>query len=119
MPNQNQIDYLVHLQDLDTLIRETQDAGRKSELEQLGFTVDNVEPLQRARQKLQEHIHPRWARVYERLTAKYGRAVVPVVDKTCLGCFQGVPPSFFSEVTSDKPVKVCENCGRILYFPES
>lgn len=119
MPNKSQIDYLVHLQDLDTLIRETQDAKRKAELEQLGFTVSNIEPLETARLKLMEHISTRWVRVYERLTSKYGRAVVPVVGKICLGCFQGVPPSFFSEVTSDHPVKVCENCGRILYFPEA
>jgi hypothetical protein len=78
-----------------------------------------VKPLFGVREKLAARIEPRWLRVYERLRAKYGRSVVPVENRTCLGCFQSVPPSFFSEVTADQPVKVCENCGRILYLLEA
>lgn len=111
-----QLHLLVSLQDLDTLIRETQDEARRTELENLGFSMDNVEPLNTARKTLVAKINPRYLRVYERLSAKYGRGVVPVENKTCLGCFQTVPPSFFSEITADQPVKVCENCGRILYL---
>jgi predicted nucleic acid-binding Zn-ribbon protein len=111
-----QLHLLVSLQDLDTLIRETMDAERRAELEKLGFSLDNLEPLRAAREKLAVKIDPRYLRVYERLSAKHGRAVVPVEGKTCLGCFQSVPPSFFSEVTRGTPVKVCENCGRILYL---
>jgi predicted nucleic acid-binding Zn-ribbon protein len=111
-----QLHLLVSLQDLDTLIRETQDEKRKAELERLGFSLDNLKPLQAAREKLVGKIEHRYLRSYERLNAKYGRAVVPVENKTCLGCFQSVPPSFFSEITADRPVKVCENCGRILYL---
>lgn len=111
-----QLHLLVSLQDLDTLIRETQDEARRAELEKLGFSMDNIEPLKAAREKLVGKIDPRYLRVFERLSAKYGRAVVPVENKTCLGCFQSVPPSFFSEITADRPVKVCENCGRILYM---
>jgi uncharacterized protein len=111
-----QLHLLVSLQDLDTLIRETQDEKRKAELESLGFSLDNVKPLKAAREKLVGKIDPRYLRTYERLNTKYGRAVVPVENKTCLGCFQSVPPSFFSEITAGTPVKVCENCGRILYL---
>ena len=111
-----QLHLLVNLQDLDTLIRETQDDSRRSELEGLGFSMDNLEALQEAREKLLDKIDARYVRSYERLGAKYGRSVVPVENRTCLGCFQSVPPSFFSEITADQPVKVCENCGRILYL---
>jgi predicted nucleic acid-binding Zn-ribbon protein len=111
-----QLHFLVSLQDLDTLIRETQDENRRAELEKLGFSMNNIEPLEAARAKLVGKIEPRYLRVYQRLSAKYGRAVVPVENRTCLGCFQTVPPSFFSEITADQPVKVCENCGRILYM---
>ena len=111
-----QLRLLVNLQDLDTLIRETQDEARCAELESLGFSMDNVEPLNTARNTLVEKINQRYLRIYERLNTKYGRGVVPVENKTCLGCFQTVPPSFFSEITADQPVKVCENCGRILYL---
>ncbi len=111
-----QLHLLVNLQDLDTLIREAKDQVRREELESLGFSLDNMGPLEAARQKLTGKIDRRYLRVYERLIAKHGRAVVPVENRTCLGCFQGVPPSFFSEITADQPVKVCENCGRILYL---
>ena len=43
---------LVSLQDLDTLIREAEDEGRREELEGMGFTMDNVEKLHAARNKL-------------------------------------------------------------------
>lgn len=112
----DQLLLLVTLQDLDTLIRETQDEARRAELERLGFSMDNLEPLQAARKKLAGKVDVRYLRVYDRLLGKYGRAVVPVENRTCLGCFQSVPPSFFSEITADTPVKVCENCGRILYL---
>ena len=107
---------LVTLQDLDTLIKESQDKDRKAELENLGFSLENLGPLRDAREKLVKRIDLRYLRVYERLHAKHGRAVVPVENKTCLGCFQSVPPSFFSTITRNQPVKVCENCGRILYL---
>jgi len=112
----DQLLLLVTLQDLDTLIRETQDEARRTELESMGFSMDNIEPLHTARKKLAGKVDVRYLRVYDRLLGKYGRAVVPVENRTCLGCFQSVPPSFFSEITADTPVKVCENCGRILYL---
>ena len=61
-------------------------------------------------------IDKRWLVIYERLAKKHGRAVVPVEGKTCLGCFQGLPGSFYSETSADQVVKLCENCGRILYL---
>lgn len=98
------------------MIREAEDPGRREELEKLGFSLDNLEQLRTARKKLTARIDRRFLSIYERLSAKYGRAVVPVENKTCLGCFQAVPSSFFSEVTANTPVKTCENCGRILYL---
>lgn len=111
-----QLHLLVTLQDLDALIKETLDKDRRAEMESLGFSLENMGPLRDAREKLTKRIDARYLRVYERLLAKHGRAVVPMEGKTCLGCFQSVPPSFFSQITRDQPVKVCENCGRILYL---
>jgi len=111
-----QLHLLVTLQDLDALIKETLDKDRRAEMESLGFSLENMGPLRDAREKLTKRIDARYLRIYERLLAKHGRAVVPMEGKTCLGCFQSVPPSFFSQITRDQPVKVCENCGRILYL---
>jgi predicted nucleic acid-binding Zn-ribbon protein len=107
---------LVQLQDLDIMIREISDPERARELKTLGFEMTGLERLKTARAHLAQSIDKRWLVVYERLARKHGRAVVPVEDRTCLGCFQGLPGSFFSEISADQPVKLCENCGRILYL---
>ncbi len=111
-----QLKLLVSLQDLDTMIRESSDPDRLKELKTLGFEVKGIETLKKARAKLATAIDRRYLSLYERVSGKHGRAVVPVEDRTCLGCFQNLPGSFFSTITADKPVKVCENCGRILYL---
>lgn len=111
-----QMTLLVHLQDLDMMIKECSDPERKAELESQGFAMTGLESLKAARLKIAGEIEPRYLLLYERTALKKGRAVVPVLDKTCPGCFQNVPPSFFSGITANQPVKVCENCGRILYM---
>ena len=62
----DQLHLLVSLQDLDTLIKESEDPARKAELEGLGFSVDNLEPLRLAREGLVERINTRWLRVIGR-----------------------------------------------------
>jgi len=111
-----QLKLLVILQDLDTMIRESSDQERLKELQTLGFEMEGLEKLKTARAKLAASIEKNYLSLYERVAKKHGRAVVPVEDKTCLACFQNIPPSFFSDITADKPVKLCENCGRILYL---
>jgi predicted nucleic acid-binding Zn-ribbon protein len=111
-----QLKLLVILQDVDTMIRETSDPVKYKELKSIGFEMEGLEKLKAARAKVAEKIRKPYLALYERVALKHGRAVVPVEDKTCLGCFQNVPPSFFSEISADRPVKVCENCGRILYI---
>lgn len=111
-----QLKLLVNLQDLDTMIRESSGPDRLKELRALGFEVEGIETLKKARAKLADGIDKRYLALYERIAQKHGRAVVPVEDKTCLGCFQNLPGSFFSVISADRPVKVCENCGRILYL---
>jgi predicted nucleic acid-binding Zn-ribbon protein len=111
-----QLKLLVSLQDLDTMIRETSDPERLKELISLGFEVKGLETLKKAREKLAGTVERRYLLLYERTAKKLGRAVVPVEGRTCLGCFQNLPGSFFSEISASEPVKVCENCGRILYM---
>lgn len=107
---------LVQLQDLDFMIREMSNPERAKELQTLGFEMTGIEKLKTARTNLAQSIDRRYLLLYERLAQRHERAVVPVEDRTCLGCFQGLPRSFYSDITADQPVKVCENCGRILYL---
>jgi predicted nucleic acid-binding Zn-ribbon protein len=111
-----QLKLLVILQDLDTMIRESSDPEKRKELQSIGFELQGIEKLKATRARVAEGIQKPYLSLYERVAARHGRAVVPVEDRTCLGCFQNVPPLFFSEISADKPVKVCENCGRILYI---
>lgn len=117
MPNsKRKIRHLVELQDLDLMIRDARDPEASGEEENLGFSLKNLETLQTARARLAEQIGPRWLSLYERLSKRYGRAVVPVQDRVCLGCFVTLPTSMAPKKLEDSEIQVCENCGRILYW---
>jgi predicted nucleic acid-binding Zn-ribbon protein len=107
---------LVTLQDLDLMIRESHDPASKGEEEDMGFELKNIETLQTARGKLAEQIDPKWLGLYERVAGRYGRAVVPVQERICLGCFVTLPTSIARKNLEDLEITVCENCGRILYW---
>ena len=107
---------LVTLQDLDLMIRESRDPESKGEEEDLGFELENLETLQTARTKLAEQIDPRWLSLYERVAKRYGRAVVPVEGRVCLGCFVTLPTSVAPKKLEDVEITMCEHCGRILYW---
>ncbi len=103
---------LAALQDIDVMIRE-----RKNE-EELGFQLENTEALEEARRSLSAGIEGRELRLYERLSRRYDRAVVPVVDHRCLGCSMTVPTSKrrSGEDRRTRGIVTCESCGRILFF---
>jgi len=109
-----QLQLLVALQDMDEMIRETEEKG--SELEDLGFSHEGLDNLKKAREELAAKIEPGNASWYRRLTKRYGHAVVPVVNNLCTGCFANIPSSFVSKTNVNK-VQKCESCGRLLYWP--
>ena len=109
-----QLQLLVALQDMDEMIRETEEKG--AELEGLGFKHEGLENLKKAREELAEKIEPGHRSWYRRLTGKYGHAVVPVVNNLCTGCFANIPSQFVSKTNVNK-VQKCESCGRLLYWP--
>jgi predicted nucleic acid-binding Zn-ribbon protein len=117
MPNsKRKVRLLVALQDLDLMIREAHDPEASGEEKNMGFSLRNLETLQTARGKLAEQIGPRWLNLYEKVSKRYGRAVVPVEDRVCLGCFVTLPTSMAPKRLEDFEIQVCENCGRILYW---
>lgn len=116
MSERNQAQLLVALQDLEEMIQEAEDPNQRRQLEDLGFPVTGIEELKAAREKLQAQIAPAMLSKYRRLHRRSGRAIVPVVDATCTGCFTAIPSSFTSSVNVGK-VMTCETCGRMLYWP--
>ncbi len=112
--NKNQLDLLVALQDIDLMLKELDD------VKQLGFEVrtEGAEALQKAREELTQKIGKPLLGKYERLRARYKRAIVPVKGDTCLGCFMRLPTYLITHKDKHNQIITCEGCGRILYWLE-
>jgi predicted nucleic acid-binding Zn-ribbon protein len=107
----SQLELLVLYQDINLMLQEA-----AAEVEQIGFQMEGKEQLVKARDELAGKIEPRFLRAYERLNNRYKRAIVPVQDDTCLGCFAKLPTSYTMRGREDKHIITCEECGRILYW---
>lgn len=103
---------LAALQDIDVMIRE------RKEDEELGFKLEGLESLEKSRAKLAKELDGKILRLYDRLSKRYDRAVVPVVGHRCVGCSLVVPTSKrkSGEDRTSKQIVTCESCGRILFF---
>lgn len=110
---QDQARLLVALQDLDHMIKEVEDTKTSAQFQEMGFPMDGIAELKKARAELAKHVKPQLLNRYERVSKTYDRAVVPVVGELCTGCFAKIPTSFRYEKNA---VVACENCGRMLYF---
>ncbi len=102
--------YLVALQDIDNMVKDS------SEEKELGFQTGGLGDLQAIREEVAAKIGTPMLRTYERLHLRYRRAVVPVKDEICLGCFIKLPTSLSTKGKENVVVFRCENCGRILYW---
>ena len=107
--------FLLALQDLDIMIKEVKDKSTSRELESMGFELSGLDELKAARENLAKKISPDMLNRYEKLRKAYQIAILPITGDICLGCFGKLPTKFFSSETR-KDVINCENCGRILYI---
>jgi predicted nucleic acid-binding Zn-ribbon protein len=107
---------LAALQDLELMIREAQDPTSKQSEEALGFQMEGLQKLEKERDRLVKQIPKPDLRIYQRIRRRYERAVVPVVSRICLGCFQELPTSRTRMIGTDEALPLCENCGRVLYW---
>jgi predicted nucleic acid-binding Zn-ribbon protein len=105
---------LIALQELDSMLKEAEDS--QEQFSRLGFGVSGVDELRKARTLLVGQLEPNNVQHYERMVVRYGRAVTPVTGQMCLGCFAAVP-SVYRSASYEGRVRMCQNCGRILYFP--
>ena len=107
---------LIELQDIDVLLREVRDPEMSLHEERLGFAVENVETLERARKRLAARIDERLLQTYERMSRRHVRVVVPVERSICSGCRMSLPTAAGrGATTASGTLENCENCGRILY----
>lgn len=108
--NEKRLRRLVALQDIDGMIQET------TAEQQLGFATEGLHRLQEMRAEVAKDIFPPFLRTYEQLRKRYKRAVVPVKNEICLGCFVKLPTSLSTKGKENISIFRCENCGRILYW---
>jgi predicted nucleic acid-binding Zn-ribbon protein len=109
---QKEFEMLVSLQDIDLMIEEVND------VQSLGFSVSGIDKLKKAREDVAAKITKSTLSRYERLRAKLKRAIVPVKDDICLGCFRRQPTARAVEAREDVKIITCEGCGRMLYWLE-
>ena len=107
---------LVHLGDLDLLLREVRDAESCLRLRKLGFELGGESKIEAARKRLAAAIERRWMVPYERARQRYGRGIAAVRERVCLGCFVTLPTSVASRPGAGETPGLCESCGRVLIW---
>jgi predicted nucleic acid-binding Zn-ribbon protein len=88
-------------QELETIVKETEEEEKALMQTRIGFEADVDDRLLRAYQRI-------------RKTVKNGIGVAPIVSGSCGGCFAKIPPQRQSDIKQRKKIIVCENCGRVL-----
>jgi predicted nucleic acid-binding Zn-ribbon protein len=109
-PMHKDLELLIKLHDLDTMIRDA------SEEEDLGFVFRNLKSLLQARDSIREQISPETLFHYDKLFAKFGRAIAPVNQGVCYGCFLQLPTIFVQESKENQGLEICPKCRRFLYW---
>jgi predicted nucleic acid-binding Zn-ribbon protein len=103
--------FLQILFDLDNLLADMEEPGYKK----IGFKIEDeaTGTLNKTRADLLQKIPKDLVNNYELLKKRYRRAIAPVENGFCFGCFQKLPTELS---TKSKEVIYCPNCGRILYW---
>lgn len=113
-----QLETLLELQDLRAQKRALEEENvREVESEVFEMPIEEaVEKIQEKVRSLEDRLDDPVASRYRRLGGPAGkRAVVPVVDGICYGCFMRVPTAWASDAERNEELEVCDNCGRFLY----
>jgi hypothetical protein len=105
---------LLELHDLDLQLAEARHPATVAKLRKLGFEPVDPTPLERVRARLLAGVERRWVQHYERALQRYGRGVVGMRERVCLGCRVTLPTSAAPGV--GESLTLCESCGRILYW---
>ena len=107
---------LVMLQDLDYMIVEVQNKDVKKVQKKMGLKIKGDEKLHDAKKILEKEIPPRVLSRYHKLMERFGRAIAPVVDGKCMGCYMTLPKRLSIRELGNKELRQCERCGRYLYW---
>lgn len=113
-----QLEILLQIQDLKAQRRELTAGGDEHRIEEKEFHINVEEALARLDAKaaeLEAELTPAVRRRYEQVSGGRDRAVVPVINGTCYGCFVSLPTARVSELIRNDEIHHCDNCGCFLY----
>ena len=113
-----QLEILLQIQDLKSQRRELAETEEGRTVEEQEFNIDIAGALDQLEQRVDELKHelpPAIRSRLDRFAKAGGRAVVPVINGICYGCFTAVPTASMASLRRNDNVNHCENCGRFLY----
>jgi predicted nucleic acid-binding Zn-ribbon protein len=113
-----QLELLMELQDLHTQRHALHDEPLR-DVEEAVFELRPEEALALLDAKTMElagRLDPGIQRRYLDLISTLDRAVAPVLNGICYGCFVATPTAWSSEAGRNDSLGVCDHCGRFLYY---
>lgn len=111
-----QLEILLQIQDLRSQRNELADHARQVEETEFNIDIDDaIAQLQSRIDELAGDLPAPLRSRLDRFARSSGRAVVPVINGTCYGCFTAVPTARINEIVRNDRVNHCDHCGRFLY----
>lgn len=113
-----QLELLLELQDLKAQLREldTENEESSKEIEREVFQVKPEDAAAKLESKIEEMegaLDSEVASRYKLVSSRRPRAVVPVINEICYGCFMTMPTAV--EHSNDQ-IRWCQNCGAFVYY---
>lgn len=113
-----QLELLLQIQDLKAQRRELRESEGGRVMEETEFNIDIDDALAQLEARIDElkqELPPQVRGRLERFAHTGGRAVVPVINGICYGCFTAVATASLADLGRNDNVNYCEGCGRFLY----
>jgi len=79
----------------------------------------NLATVEAERAELAKGVNEDLLKIYNRLFANKGEAVVPLVHEVCSGCHMKLTTQTALRVKAEQSITHCEQCGRILFLGDS
>jgi len=114
----DQLVVMLEIQDLRSKAREIEE-GDLAEIEREHFAMDPDEAVSRLNEKaesLADALSPGVRARFRKLAERFDRAVVPVIEGTCFGCYVSIATATAGEQDPNTTLQSCETCGRFLYI---
>lgn len=84
--------------------------------------TDSIADLNRCDKEMADRarqVDPKFFEKYKRARLHHNQPVVAVANGKCSGCNMSLPMAVLKKLAGQDEVLECENCGRILYQPDS